>query len=112
MHSYIFIPQPRCKIEVAPQCSSRMLAAAPVPIELCPTSNLKTLQLGSLCDHPTMQHWLTVGYPVSISTDDSSVFCTTSARAVFSRVSSSSISSSSKSSSSESSPSISSSLGT
>jgi len=58
----------------------RMLAAAPVPIELCPTSNLKTLQLGSLCDHPTMQHWLTVGYPVSISTDDSSVFCTTASR--------------------------------
>ena len=56
------------------------LRAAPIPIELCPTSNLKTLRLAGLQEHPTMALWLQSGYPVSISTDDSSVFSTTSSR--------------------------------
>lgn len=54
------------------------LTASPIPIELCPTSNLMTLKLRSLRDHPTMATWLASGYPVSISTDDSTVFHTTS----------------------------------
>jgi adenosine deaminase len=52
------------------------LQANPIPIELCPTSNLMTLKLASLRDHPTMGMWLGGGYPVSISTDDSTVFRT------------------------------------
>lgn len=45
----------------------------PIPIELCPTSNLKTLQLPSLRHHPTMLRWQRSSYPYSISTDDSTV---------------------------------------
>ena len=56
------------------------LAARPIPIELCPTSNLKTLGLRSLADHPTMSRWLGSRYPISISTDDSTVFGTTPSR--------------------------------
>mmetsp|Transcript_11295 Transcript_11295/g.36108 ORF Transcript_11295/g.36108 Transcript_11295/m.36108 type:complete len:383 (+) Transcript_11295:86-1234(+) len=56
------------------------LRASPIPIELCPTSNLKTLKLRSMRDHPTMGVWLAEGYPVSISTDDSSVFGTSSSK--------------------------------
>mgnify|MGYP002007128918 CR=1 FL=1 len=52
------------------------LEAAPIPIELCPTSNMKTLRLSSLAEHPTLRHWIEGGYPVSISTDDFGVFST------------------------------------
>ena len=41
------------------------LEAAPIPIELCPTSNLKTLRLQRLAQHPTLRRWLDGGYPVS-----------------------------------------------
>ena len=47
------------------------LEAAPIPIELCPTSNMKTLRLSSLAAHPTLRRWIEGGYPVSISTDAS-----------------------------------------
>ena len=53
------------------------LAARPVPIELCPTSNLMTLKLPSMDAHPTLHRLVSDGYPISISTDDSSVFGTT-----------------------------------
>lgn len=53
------------------------LRAAPIPIELCPTSNMKTLKLGRLAQHPTLKRWVEGGYPVSINTDDSGVFSTT-----------------------------------
>lgn len=56
------------------------LAWSWIPIELCPTSNVKTLGLASLRDHPTLRTWLDSGYPVSISTDDSTVFATTPSR--------------------------------
>ena len=52
------------------------LEAAPIPIELCPTSNMKTLRLSSLAEHPTLRRWIEGGYPVSISTDDFGVFST------------------------------------
>ena len=56
------------------------LEAAPIPIELCPTSNMKTLRLRSLADHPTLRRWIDGGYPVSISTDDFGVFATSASR--------------------------------
>ena len=52
------------------------LEAAPITIELCPTSNMKTLRLSSLAEHPTLRRWIEGGYPVSISTDDFGVFST------------------------------------
>ena len=54
------------------------LQDAPIPIEICPTSNVKTLKLEGLGAHPTLALWLRTGYPISISTDDSTVFNTTS----------------------------------
>ena len=56
------------------------LLQKPVPIELCPTSNLKTLRLQSLEEHPTMSMWLQHHNPVSVSTDDSTVFGTSTSR--------------------------------
>ncbi|KAL1504728.1 hypothetical protein AB1Y20_008506 [Prymnesium parvum] len=56
------------------------LRAAPIPIELCPTSNKKTLGLANLTCHPTLRTLLEDDYPISISTDDSTVFQTTSSR--------------------------------
>ena len=53
------------------------LRASPIPIELCPTSNLMTLKLSRASEHPTMADFIDTAYPVSISTDDSSVFATT-----------------------------------
>jgi len=48
-----------------------------VPIEVCPTSNMRTLSLATLGDHPELGHWLRTGHPVAVSTDDSGVFSTT-----------------------------------
>jgi adenosine deaminase len=57
----------------------------PIPIECCPTSNTMTLDFalhheGSLIDgmrmHPHMKKWIDTGYPISINTDDSGIFCT------------------------------------
>ena len=56
------------------------LRAAPIPVELCPTSNKMTLRLPSLAQHPTMAMWHAHGYPTSISTDDSTVFNTCPSR--------------------------------
>jgi adenosine deaminase len=73
------------------------LRAAPIPIELCPSSNLMTLRKTHMRDHPTATRWLVDElranldapphpyYPVSINTDDSSVFGT-SASAELARV--------------------------
>ena len=57
----------------------------PIPIECCPTSNTMTLDFalhheGSLIDgmkmHPHLKKWIDIGYPISINTDDSGIFCT------------------------------------
>lgn len=56
---------------------ARMMALPPgsrIPIEVCPTSNALTLHLPSLHHHPTLNPWLTAGYPIAICTDDSGVF--------------------------------------
>lgn len=55
----------------------------PISIELCPTSNTKTLHLGALKYHPTAGIWLRAGYPFSINTDDSGVFATESSSEYF-----------------------------
>lgn len=57
------------------------LHANPIPIELCPTSNLTTLRCSHMRDHPTAGRWLlddvrAERYPVSINTDDTGVFGT------------------------------------
>lgn len=41
---------------------------------MCPSSNYFTLSLQSLDNHPTLPNWLSLQYPISISTDDSGVF--------------------------------------
>jgi adenosine deaminase len=57
----------------------------PIPIECCPTSNVMTLELalhaeGDLLHgvklHPQLGKWIECGYPISINTDDSGLFCT------------------------------------
>jgi len=48
----------------------------PIPIEICPSSNYKTLDLNSHRDHPTVKKWLMLGYPFSVNTDDTGVFGT------------------------------------
>lgn len=46
-------------------------------IEIPPTSNMWTLNLNHLEEHPTLNRWLQNDYPISISVDDSGVFNTT-----------------------------------
>ena len=49
-----------------------------VVVEICPTSNVRTLGLASLADHPTLPTWLTAEeYPLVVCTDDRGVFRTT-----------------------------------
>ena len=61
----------------------------PIPVECCPTSNVMTLNLQGrhegdiargLRGHPMLERWLEIGYPISISTDDSGVFATDSTK--------------------------------
>ena len=47
-----------------------------IPVEICPTSNLRTLELSVHSQHPTLQRWLQMNHPISICTDDSGVFNT------------------------------------
>ena len=58
---------------------AKLLARDPgarIPIEICPTSNMHTLQLSSLDAHPTLATWLRESYPIAICTDDAGVFAT------------------------------------
>mmetsp|Transcript_30676 Transcript_30676/g.62370 ORF Transcript_30676/g.62370 Transcript_30676/m.62370 type:complete len:383 (-) Transcript_30676:143-1291(-) len=48
----------------------------PPPVELCPTSNVKTLRLTDFDTHPTARLWLDEKYPICINTDDTGVFFT------------------------------------
>ena len=61
------------------------LRFAPIPIELCPTSNVMTLRIpkSDMSMHPTMRTLIENNYPVSISTDDSTVFNTTSSNELY-----------------------------
>ncbi|CAM9272345.1 unnamed protein product [Ascophyllum nodosum] len=51
-------------------------ARPPIPIEVCPTSNLLTLALSDHREHPTVRSWIEEGYPFSVNTDDPGVFDT------------------------------------
>ena len=59
---------------VLTSANTEHLQRRPIPIELCPTSNMKTLHLDNITEHPTLQMWHSQRYPISINTDDSSVF--------------------------------------
>ena len=51
--------------------------ASPIPIELCPSSNMATLGLSNLENHPTAGALIRQRYPFAVCTDDSGVFSTT-----------------------------------
>lgn len=52
--------------------ASQWIAERPPLIEICPTSNSFTLNLTDLKDHPTLGIWIKTGYPIAISTGNSS----------------------------------------
>ncbi len=52
------------------------LAAARIPLEVCPTSNLRTRSVPSLDEHPLPQ-LVAAGVPVTINSDDPPMFSTT-----------------------------------
>ena len=58
-----------------------------IPIEVCPTGNMITLELDNLRQHPVLARCLRQGYPISLNTDDSVLFGTTLSEEYF-RVSS------------------------
>ncbi|MBI2265196.1 MAG: adenosine deaminase [Armatimonadetes bacterium] len=53
-----------------------ILAERKIPLELCPTSNLQTGAVPSLGSYP-LKHYLNLGIPVTLNTDDSQIFLTT-----------------------------------
>jgi adenosine deaminase len=57
-------------------CAALLAMPQRIPVELCPTSNVKTLQLRSMNEHPTAKLWVHQRYPFCINTDDSGVFAT------------------------------------
>ena len=54
-----------------------LVARRRIPVEICPTSNAKTLQLSSLKEHPTVPEWMSRNHPFCVCTDDTGVFGTT-----------------------------------
>jgi len=66
---------------LTPDIRQRLLSLQPpIPIEICPSSNFKTLGLNCHSEHPTVKQWLDSGYPFSINTDDTGVFGTSLSR--------------------------------
>lgn len=59
------------------------LIRAGIPVEVCASSNARTLRLPNLHDHPTLSVLLREEHPVTISTDDPGVFDTTVSRELF-----------------------------
>eukprot|EP00466_Bigelowiella_natans_P003325 jgi/Bigna1/142701/aug1.72_g17409 len=53
-----------------------LLSKMGTPVEICPTSNMRTLQILDIKQHPTLGLWLQNGHPFSICTDDFGVFRT------------------------------------
>lgn len=51
----------------------RALERAPIPVEVCPTSNVRTVPGLSLSSHP-FGVWEAAGYPLAVCTDDPGVF--------------------------------------
>ncbi len=56
-----------------PLRAERTLAEQRVPLELCPTSNVRTRVVDSLAAHP-VRRYFDLGLPVSINTDDPAMF--------------------------------------
>ena len=54
----------------------RHLADHRIPLEICPTSNVRTRSVASLAEHPLPQ-LVAAGVPVTINSDDPSMFSTT-----------------------------------
>lgn len=54
----------------------RFIGSLSIPVEICPSSNAKTLKLATLSDHPTAGMWLKEYHPFCICTDDTAVFDT------------------------------------
>jgi aminodeoxyfutalosine deaminase len=52
------------------------LAADQIPLEVCPTSNLRTRAVGSLAEHP-MRRLRDAGIPITVASDDPPMFNTT-----------------------------------
>ena len=57
-----------------PRCVEH-LAAQQIPLEICPTSNVRTRSVPSLAEHP-LPALVAAGVPVSISSDDPPMFST------------------------------------
>jgi len=55
------------------------LAEHRIPLEVCPTSNLRTRAVASLDEHP-LRRFVEAGVPVSINSDDPPMFGTTLSR--------------------------------
>lgn len=64
----------------------KKLLCSRIPVEVCPTSNIMTLELAKAAKgdlvhgftaHPSFESWLDSDHPISISTDDPGVFDTT-----------------------------------
>jgi aminodeoxyfutalosine deaminase len=53
-----------------------VLAEREIPLEVCPTSNLRTRAIASLDEHP-LATFVAAGVPVSINSDDPPMFGTT-----------------------------------
>lgn len=53
-----------------------------IPVEVCATSNARTLQLAQLHCHPTLGALLGHGHPLSVCTDDRGVFSTSATREI------------------------------
>lgn len=51
-----------------------------IVVEVCPTSNVKTLEAADILDHPRLGAWLEAGRPLCICTDDAGIFQTTLSR--------------------------------
>lgn len=51
------------------------LAAQGIPLEICPTSNLRTRSVASLAEHP-LPAFVAAGVPVSVNSDDPPMFST------------------------------------
>ena len=59
---------------------ARLVKDCNIPIEICPTSNIRTLELEGIQDHPCLDNWLELQYPIVLCTDDKGVFGTTLTR--------------------------------
>ena len=66
-----------------------MLNELLIPVEVCPTSNVMTLELANheegcllkgIQNHPQLRKWLDSKYPISLNTDDAGIFATTLTR--------------------------------